>query len=263
MPVAETAASLFFLAKDLHRLERIYIFSLSWFMELFKQELRWKPPIKEQEAQANDESFDPVQDLQKRLVTSVYRRICLSIFDEDKVLIAVMMAYQLAKKDIEDSEGSSPMKEVEIALWQFFMKGLNQRERKKAERTMTQREKDQLEYQRKMKSGLRAQLQQMTLLKACPWISLKNYEGLLMLEQLDAFRVAGHGLIEHITQNPNTWKKFVLQSLMDIEYTTFPDPFNPMKQQGKSLASLHSPTADPGAQGLRKSTDGADNRLSP
>lgn len=125
MPVAETAASLFFLAKDLHRLERIYIFSLSWFMDLFKQELRWKPPIKEQEAQQNDESFDPVQDLQKRLVASVYRRICLSIFDEDKALISAMIAYQLAKKEIEDSEGSSPMKEIEIALWQFFMKGLN------------------------------------------------------------------------------------------------------------------------------------------
>lgn len=69
----------------------------------------------------------------------------------------------------------------------------------------------------------------MTLLKACPWISLKNYEGLLLLEQLDAFRVAGQGLIEHMTQNPKAWKTFVLQSLIDIEQTSFPDPFNPIK----------------------------------
>ena len=55
---------LFFLVRDLTKVERIYQFSLKWFMRLFEQELRSKENI--------NSMLDPLVDLNNRLTRSVY-----------------------------------------------------------------------------------------------------------------------------------------------------------------------------------------------
>ena len=66
-PLAERAAMLFFLVKDLTKLEYVYQFSLKWFMDLFEKELI----NKEKEIGALG-AVDPVVDLTNSLTMSVY-----------------------------------------------------------------------------------------------------------------------------------------------------------------------------------------------
>ena len=63
-PVAQRAAMLFFLVKDLTKLEYVYQFPLKWFVDVFESVLRSRD-IK----LANP---DPVIDLTERLTTTVY-----------------------------------------------------------------------------------------------------------------------------------------------------------------------------------------------
>ena len=66
-PLAERAAMLFFLVKDLTKLEYVYQFSLKWFMDLFEKELL----NKEKEIGALSDA-DPVVELTNSLTMSVY-----------------------------------------------------------------------------------------------------------------------------------------------------------------------------------------------
>ena len=96
---------LFFLVKDLTKLEHVYQFSLKWFMNLFEAELRDKIPV--------PGHADPVVDLINRLTKTVYRRVCLSVFQKDKVLISFMMAYKLMNSEAQ----------VNLNHIKFFIKG--------------------------------------------------------------------------------------------------------------------------------------------
>ena len=91
-PLAERAAMLFFLVKDLTKLEYVYQFSLKWFMDLFEKEL-----ITKDKEFVSTSELDPVVDLTNRLTMTVYSRICLSVFQRDKLLVAFMIAYRLMK----------------------------------------------------------------------------------------------------------------------------------------------------------------------
>ena len=116
---------LFFLVKDLTKLEHVYQFSLKWFMNLFEAELRDKIPV--------PGHADPVVDLINRLTKTVYRRVCLSVFQKDKVLISFMMAYKLMNSEAQ----------VNLNHIKFFIKGPFQ---KQTTQGMTQREKDEMNY---------------------------------------------------------------------------------------------------------------------
>lgn len=100
---------LFFLVKDLTKLEHVYQFSLKWFMNLFEAELRENNPTPAHP--------DPVVDLINRLTKNVYRRVCLSVFQKDKVLISFMMAYKLMKSEAQ----------VNLNHVKFYIKGPFQR----------------------------------------------------------------------------------------------------------------------------------------
>jgi dynein heavy chain len=74
-PVAARAAMLFFVVKDLSKLEHVYQFSLKWFMDIFEAELS-----AEEVPNPTGVPIDPVIDLNERLTQSVYQKVCLSIF---------------------------------------------------------------------------------------------------------------------------------------------------------------------------------------
>lgn len=94
-------------------------------MNLFEAELRDKIPV--------PGHADPVVDLINRLTKTVYRRVCLSVFQKDKVLISFMMAYKLMNSEAQ----------VNLNHIKFFIKGPFQ---KQTTQGMTQREKDEMNY---------------------------------------------------------------------------------------------------------------------
>jgi hypothetical protein len=55
---------MFFLVRDLAKIENIYQFSLKWFMKLFEHELKTKENV--------NSMLDPLVDLNRRLTCSVY-----------------------------------------------------------------------------------------------------------------------------------------------------------------------------------------------
>lgn len=87
---------LFFLVRDLAKVERIYQFSLKWFMKLFEQELRSKENI--------NSMLDPLVDLNNRLTRSVYQKLCAGVFQRDKLMIAFMIAYKLMRQETKFDE---------------------------------------------------------------------------------------------------------------------------------------------------------------
>jgi dynein heavy chain len=105
--------------------EKVYQFSLKWFLNLFELELRNREAV--------NKDIDPVEDLTERLTKIVYTRLCGSVFARDKLLISFMLALQVMNQK----------KTIDLELVQFFIKGPV---RKQEVSDLTQREKDELRY---------------------------------------------------------------------------------------------------------------------
>jgi len=99
---------LFFVIKDLNRLEYVYQFSLKWFMEIFEAELK-----AEDTQEAGKPKVDPVIDLNDRLTQAVYQKVCLSVFQKDKLLISFMIAHAWMKSEAN----------IDQNLVKFFIQG--------------------------------------------------------------------------------------------------------------------------------------------
>ena len=65
-PVAQRAAMLFFLVKDLTKLEYVYQFPLKWFVDVFESVLHARGDVMVRS------NADPVIDLTERLTKTVY-----------------------------------------------------------------------------------------------------------------------------------------------------------------------------------------------
>ena len=130
MPVAKRAAMLFFLVKDLHKIENVYQFSLKWFMRLFDQELKNKENV--------NSMLDPLVDLNNRLTKAIYQKLCVGAFQKDKLMIAFMIAFKLMETNAR----------FEMDHIRFIIKGPFAPAIKEE---MTQVEKDELEFKRKKK----------------------------------------------------------------------------------------------------------------
>lgn len=87
---------LFFLVRDLAKVEKIYQFSLKWFMRSFEQELRGRENV--------NSMLDPLVDLNNRLTRSVYSRLCAGVFRRDRLMVAFMIAYRLMQKEAKFDE---------------------------------------------------------------------------------------------------------------------------------------------------------------
>ena len=126
---------MFFLVKDLTKLEHVYQFSLKWFMNLFETELRDKIPVPGHA----DPVIDLINRLTKTIYKTIYKRLCLSVFQKDKILISFMMAYKLMNSEAQ----------VNLNHIKFFIKGPFQ---KQTTQGMTQREKDEMNYKAELNS---------------------------------------------------------------------------------------------------------------
>ena len=94
--MAKRAALLYFLVRDLQRIEYVYQFSLKWFLELFDFELKTKENL--------NTAIDPLLDLNQRLTRSVYQKICAGLYQKDKLLVAFLLAIALLRQEVKLDE---------------------------------------------------------------------------------------------------------------------------------------------------------------
>eukprot|EP00818_Percolomonas_sp_WS_P004750 CAMPEP_0117444502 /NCGR_PEP_ID=MMETSP0759-20121206/5277_1 /TAXON_ID=63605 /ORGANISM="Percolomonas cosmopolitus, Strain WS" /LENGTH=4349 /DNA_ID=CAMNT_0005236577 /DNA_START=155 /DNA_END=13203 /DNA_ORIENTATION=- len=85
-PVAHNASNLFFVVSDLSRVDPMYQFSLSWYSDLFKV------CIDETSKEGNR-----IQNLITSFRHMLFDKICRSIFEKDKLLLAFLMCVQIMR----------------------------------------------------------------------------------------------------------------------------------------------------------------------
>jgi len=104
-PVAEHSAILFFCLSDLATIEPMYQYSLTWFMNLFIASI-------EQSIKSDDLAVR-LKNLNDHFLQNIYRNVCRSLFEKDKLLFSVQLTITIYKYK----------QEVDDGVWRFLLTG--------------------------------------------------------------------------------------------------------------------------------------------
>ncbi|CAI9737451.1 cytoplasmic dynein 2 heavy chain 1-like isoform X1 [Octopus vulgaris] len=98
LPLAENGSRLYFVIKDLVKINNMYCFSLSSFLRLFQRTLQ----AIYDESTNNTESR--IKLLQKHLLHLVYKSVCRSLFKADQLMFALHLAHRWRPDQFKDNE---------------------------------------------------------------------------------------------------------------------------------------------------------------
>lgn len=109
-PVALHCAKLYFCVQELPSLDPMYQFSMKWFKELFVLSFTYSPDkVKDTKGR--------VKQLKTDFLKVLYSNVCMSLFEQHKLMFAFNMAIKLNEED-EDTHtkehGGLKIKEVEM-----------------------------------------------------------------------------------------------------------------------------------------------------
>ena len=104
-PVSVHSSVLFFCISDLANIEPMYQYSLTWFINLYLQSI----------ANSDKTSVlaDRIHSLNDHFTLSIYKNVCRSLFEKDKLLFSFILCIGLLKEKGEVEEDS----------WRFLLTG--------------------------------------------------------------------------------------------------------------------------------------------
>lgn len=97
-PLSNYAAGLYFVLRDLVKLNNMYKFSLPWFLRIFEETLQVKGERNTQETESR------IKTLLHNLEKTTYSYVCRSIFKEDHHMFALYLIHMLHKSLFQDKE---------------------------------------------------------------------------------------------------------------------------------------------------------------
>ena len=104
-PVAVHSSILFFCITDLANIEPMYQYSLTWFINLYLQSIIG--------SEASTDLEERIHNLNDHFTNSIYRNVCRSLFEKDKLLFSFILCVGIMK-----GEGK-----VDDQVWRFLLTG--------------------------------------------------------------------------------------------------------------------------------------------
>ncbi|XP_075250490.1 dynein axonemal heavy chain 3-like isoform X2 [Convolutriloba macropyga] len=104
-PVAKHASILFFCISDMANIEPMYQYSLVWFINLYLNSI--------QNSAKSDVLEERIESLNEHFTESIYRNVCRSLFEKDKLLFSLILTIGILK-------GSD---RVDDDVWRFLLTG--------------------------------------------------------------------------------------------------------------------------------------------
>nr|XP_006820578.1 PREDICTED: dynein heavy chain 3, axonemal-like [Saccoglossus kowalevskii] len=104
-PVAVHSAILFFCISDLANIEPMYQYSLTWFINLYLQSII--------NSKKSSELEERIENLNEHFTDSIYRNVCRSLFEKDKLLFSFVLCIGILKGNGK----------VDDETWRFLLTG--------------------------------------------------------------------------------------------------------------------------------------------